>query len=114
MSNKTNAITLDRIEFDNKEINDEYDRVIKSVGFADPYISKVTIGLHEALHAHFLLCDYFYTVGDGIGGIGPKNVDLLHSALGRQFVEWGGRPKWNDRLHVCASHHKESSLLRCQ
>lgn len=103
MSNNDSAITLDRISFDNKAINSEYVRILKDIGFGDPYISKVTIGIHEALHAHFLLCDYFYTVGDGIGGIGPKNINLLHSALSRQFVGWGGKPKWNDRIHICAS-----------
>lgn len=103
MVNSLTAVVLDRPKFDNEKIDLEYERIVRNVGFADPYISKVTIGVHEVLHAHFLLCDYFYSIGDGIGGIGPKSVNLLHSALGRQFVSWGGKIKWTDRLHVCAS-----------
>jgi hypothetical protein len=37
------------------------------VGPADPYLSKVTIGLHEVLQAHFLLVEFFYGVGEGTG-----------------------------------------------
>jgi death-on-curing protein len=69
----------------------------------DPYYSKFTIGLHEVFQAHFLLIDFFFDVGEGIGGVGPKNMNLLHSALSRQFAEYGGKPKWSDRIHICGS-----------
>lgn len=91
------------IEFSHSAVENEHRRWAKSVGNADPYVGKVTIGIHEALHAHFLLVDYFFTVGEGIGGIGPKSIELLHSALGRQFVQFGGKPKWKDRVEICAT-----------
>ncbi len=85
------------------EIAAEYERWVTMIGRADPYLSKVTIGIHEALQAHFLLIDYFYEKKEGIGGIGPKDTNLLHSALSRQFVQFGGKPKWNDRINICAT-----------
>jgi death-on-curing protein len=87
----------------NKFVEDEYRRWIELVGPGDPYISKFTIGIHEVLEAHFLLVDFFADIGEGIGGIGPKNMNLLHSALARQFAEFGGKPKWKDRIQSCAS-----------
>jgi death-on-curing protein len=87
----------------NQDIQREYDRWLALIGPADPYLGKFTIGLHEVFQAHFLLVDFFFDVGEGIGGIGPKNMNLLHSALSRQFVEFGGKPKWKDRIQICAS-----------
>jgi death-on-curing protein len=91
------------IAFHNQIVASEYARWGKSIGAYDPYLTKWTIGLHEVLQAHFLLVDFFHDVGEGIGGAGPKDVNLLHSALARQFAEFGGRPKWNDRIMLCAS-----------
>ena len=85
------------------EIAKEHERWRVAIGFADPYLEKVTIGIHEVLHAHFLLAEYFSNLGEGIGGVGPKDINLLHSALARQFVQYGGRPKWKDRIEICAT-----------
>jgi death-on-curing protein len=89
--------------FTNPEVRAEHARWTEMIGPADPYLSKVTIGLHEVLQAHFLLVEFFYGVGEGIGGVGPKSLNLLHSALSRQFVSFGGKSKWADRLLICAS-----------
>lgn len=93
-----NAVTLK-----NKFVREEYERWQSLIGPADPYFDKYTIGIHEALQAHFLLVDFFSRIGEGIGGVGPKNTDMLHSALSRQFVQFGGRPKYNDRVEVAAT-----------
>jgi len=95
------SITLQRLN--NSDVHDEYERWTDKIGPADPYISKYTIGMHEVLQAHFLLVDFFFEIGEGIGGVGPKNTNLLHSALSRQFTEFGGKSKWNDRINICAS-----------
>lgn len=89
--------------FHNEQVGTEYNRWLSLIGPADPYLSKTTIGLHEALQAHFLLIDFFFDIGEGVGGIGPKSMNLLHSALARQFTEFGGKPKWNDRIQICAT-----------
>jgi death-on-curing protein len=91
------------ITFRNQQVREEYERIVGLVGPADPYAGKYSIGLHEVLQAHYLLVDFFTTTGEGIGGVGPKNMTLLHSALSRQFVEFGGKPKYSDRIDVCAS-----------
>jgi hypothetical protein len=67
-------------------IRDECARWTNLIGLPDPYLGKGTIGIHEVLQAHFLLAEYFATQGEGLGGIGPKDANLLHSALSRKFV----------------------------
>jgi prophage maintenance system killer protein len=69
----------------------------------DVYGGSTTISLREVLDAHFLLAEYFAKSGEGLGGLGPKEPGLLHSALNRQFAEFGGIPRWNNRIQVCAS-----------
>lgn len=84
-------------------IQQEYDRWLSEVGEDDPYAGPDSIGIQEVLRAHFLIADYFYAEGEGIGGIGPKNIELLHSALYRQFVGFDGRFKWVDPFDKCST-----------
>jgi death-on-curing protein len=86
-----------------EHVRAEHARWLRKVGDVDPYLGRTTIGIKEALRAHFLLAEYFAATGEGLGGIGPKNLDLLHSALFRQVSEFGGHPRWSERLEVCAS-----------
>lgn len=90
-------------DFQNESVSHEYLRWRDKIGQDDPYHSRFTIGIHEVIFAHFLLVDYFYTIKEGIGGVGPKNIDLLHSAVGRQFSEFAGSPKWKDRIDIVAT-----------
>ena len=90
-------------DIQNPAVKSEYKRWLDLVGKADPYAGKFTIGIHEALQAHFLLADYFSETGEGVGGVGPKSITMLHSALARQFVEFGGKPKYAERIDVCAT-----------
>jgi len=76
------------------------------LGFPDdPYASEATIGIHEVIYAHFLIADYFIEEqnGVGIGGIGVKDNDLLHSAVYRQFTSFAGQEKYKTDLEKCAS-----------
>lgn len=57
----------------------------------------------DVLRAHFLIANHFYLEGEGLGGIGPKSIPLLLSAVDRQFVGYGGTPKWTDRFDICAT-----------
>jgi prophage maintenance system killer protein len=84
-------------------VKKEHARWSAIVGAEDPYVGRYTIGLHEVLQAHFLLAEYFAQVGEGIGGIGPKDLHLLHSARSRQTMEFGGTVRWSDRIDVCAT-----------
>lgn len=91
------------MDFLNTDVEKEYLRWIGLVGCNDPYTSKETVGLHQVLKAHFLIVDFFAQEGGGVGGVGPKSVDLLHSAIYRQFVSYGGKDKWVTPLEKCAT-----------
>lgn len=73
------------------------------IGEEDPYTSRKTVGLHDVLRAHFLIVDFFMENDYGIGGVGPKSVDLLHSAIYRQFISFGGKEKWPGDFEKCAT-----------
>lgn len=83
----------------------EYQRWVSLAGANDPYATRGTIGLHQVLRAHFMVLDFFLAEGggEGVGGIGPKDLDRLHSAVYRQFVAYGGREKWVQPLEKCAT-----------
>ena len=81
------------MEFFNPEIQQEYDRVTSQI-VEDPFTSQSTLGLHEVLRAHYLVADFFVTEQRELGGIGPKDLKLLESALYRPWVQFGGIAKW--------------------
>lgn len=85
------------------DLREEYLRVCKLVGEHDPYVGSGTVGIGDVLRAHFLIADYFLRLGEGIGGVGPKSPDLLHSALARQSTSFGGKSKWTTDYEVCAT-----------
>src|SRR5467141_879927 len=82
------------MDFIHDDIEREYERWKGILGPEDPYRSGDSIGLHDVLAAHFLIVDYFVEKNYGIGGIGPRDIGLLHSALSRQFTGYGGVQKW--------------------
>jgi len=92
------------MSFLHEKVGREYERWRRKFGDEDPYASDDTIGIHEALRAHFLIVDYFLINEEyGIGGVGPRDQDLLHSAIYRQFISYGGKDKWDTDFEKCAS-----------
>lgn len=89
--------------FDNIRVKEEFLRWITHFGIEDPYHSDSTIGMMDVLRAHFLIVDYFYSKDTGLGGIGPREPDLLHSAVYRQFVAYGGVDKWKTSFERAAT-----------
>lgn len=89
--------------FLHEDVEQEYKRWLDLVGPDDPYATRETIGLHEVLRAHFLIVDFFIENQYGIGGIGPKSLDMLHSAIYRQFVTFNGKEKWPGKFEKCAT-----------
>jgi death-on-curing protein len=80
----------------------EFERWRQEIGDEErPHALAVTAT--EVLKAHFLLADYFREIGEGIGGVGPKSLHLLHSAVSRQSVSFGGRDKWQDLFSIAAT-----------
>lgn len=91
------------MDFLHADVEREYQRWTKIVGGDDPYHADDTVGLHDVLKAHFLLIDYFVEKNYAVGGVGPRDLDLLHSALSRQFTSYGGVKKWNGLFENCAT-----------
>lgn len=93
------------MEFFDDRLRKEYERWLEKVGTEDQYATKSTIGIHEVLRAHFYILDFFSVEqdGQGVGGIGPKDLNLLHSALYRQFISLGGKEKWPSGYEKCAT-----------
>lgn len=91
------------ILIDNPRVQSEFDRWYKYFGEYDPYAVNDNVGIHDVLRAHFLIADYFYGEDYGIGGIGPKDPNLLHSAVYRQFTGFDGKDKWETSFERCAT-----------
>lgn len=84
------------------EIRAEYERWLGIIG-EEIYASAATLGIHDVLKAHFLIANYFYLEGEGLGGIGPMTPDHLHSTMYRQHVGSGATRKWTDKFDICAT-----------
>lgn len=85
------------------DIQEEYERWLALVGDGGGHGAEKVVGIRDVLWAHFLLIDYFTREGEGYGGVGPRDLGLLHSALDRQFVGYGHRRKWESNLAKCAT-----------
>lgn len=84
------------------EIASEYHRYLDACGHFDR-LPKPCLSVDDVLKAHFLIANHFYLEGEGIGGIGPKSVDLLQSAVFRQVTSFGGLAKWERLFDVAAT-----------
>lgn len=91
------------ILIENQPVKSEFVRWCVHFGEHDPYTANGNIGIRDVLRAHFLIADYFYGEGYGIGGIGPKDPNLLHSAVYRQFTGFDGNDKWETSYERCAT-----------
>lgn len=90
------------MDFLNSHVRQEYERWKKTIG-DEPYNTQNATGIHDVLRAHFLIVDYFSDENRGIGGVGPRNLNLLHSAISRQFVTFAHTEKWPDPIQKCAT-----------
>lgn len=84
-------------------IQELYLHSLETVGDDDPYAGLGCLGIRDVLKAHYLIADHFYSQGSGLGGIGPKSMDMLNSALYRQHITNRGVPKWPHKLDICAT-----------
>lgn len=91
------------VVFTSEAIGSEYNRWVKLVGTDDKYDTYDTVGLLDVLRAHFLIADYFYGRESGLGGIGPRDIHLLHSSVYRQFVAYNGTVKWKTSFEKAAT-----------
>lgn len=84
------------------EIRAEYLRWVAIIG-EESYAGPDTLGIHDVLKAHFLIADFFFGQGEGLGGLGPRDVQLLHSALYRQHIAFETAKKWDTHYEIAAS-----------
>jgi death-on-curing family protein len=87
------------------KLKEHFDYWMEQLGPDDPFLSGSTIGIKEVLRAHYLLVDYFSSTQncEGVGGIGPRDKNLLPSTLSRQFTGFAGQSKWSSPLEVCST-----------
>lgn len=78
-----------------------YDHWIRRLP-ANP-VDEKAISVHEVVRAHFLIADYFSEGSTGIGGVGPRDLNLLCSAVDRQFTQYAGIRKWTNEFEKCAT-----------
>jgi death-on-curing family protein len=86
------------------ELNYQLDRALSQVvpiSFGDmpPY----AISIKDVLVAHFMIADFFYRSGEGIGGVGPRDMSLLQSTVDRQRVSLGDQWKWTTPYELAAT-----------
>ena len=55
------------------------------------------------MDAHYLICDHFLKLGEGIAGFGPKDFGLLSSAVSRQLASAGGSFVYSDFWDIASS-----------
>ena len=84
--------------FQNEHVKLEYDRWLKAAPQSNdqPLEAGRYLSVYEALKAHFLIVDSFCGKGEGLGGVGPKDIGLLESALGRQLSTFDGKELFPD------------------
>lgn len=91
------------VVFTNEAISVDYSRWADQVDADDLCDTQDTVGVLDVLRAHFLIADYFFDKESGMGGIGPRDLHLLHSAVYRQFVAYGGTAKWKTAFEKAAT-----------
>ena len=84
------------------EIETEYSRWAAEIG-EEQYSSEHCLGIHEVLRAHFLIMEFFREFDGGVGGIGPRDLNLLHSCLYRQHASFGGVSFLDSKYAICST-----------
>lgn len=84
-------------------ISEEYQRALLELDESNYVEHRDGLTARDVLRAHFLIANHFYLEGHGLGGIGPKSIPLLMSAIDRQHVAYAGRKKWTDGFDICAT-----------
>lgn len=86
-----------------------YEKSVRELAGEKIVQSAQDLSVDDVLRAHFLIADYFIREeiddGTGLGGVGPKSINLLVSAVSRQSVAMGGVDKWT------TIHQKAATLL---
>ena len=77
------------------DLQNLYEKSLTDLSGIDVNTPDNCLTVSEVVRAHFLIADFFYNQGEGIGGLGPRDLSLLVSAVSRQWVGFGSEVKWN-------------------
>ena len=78
------------MNFNNPEVETEYKRWCREIDREGEKGGGIAMSAVDVLRVHFTIVDTFYGKREGLGGIGPKSVHLLISAVGRQHTSCPG------------------------
>lgn len=78
------------MHFKNAEVEEEYDRQCRELVRHGDRDAGIGLSCVDVLKVHFTIVDTFYGKREGLGGIGPKSIPLLQSAVGRQHTSCPG------------------------
>jgi death-on-curing protein len=67
--------------FANADVETEYNRILATLDHDEAPEISGCLRVRDVLRAHFLLADFFYSEGSGMGGLGPRDMGLLQSAV---------------------------------
>lgn len=84
------------------ELAAEFERWCRQVPPEVPTVPHA-VTAEDVLRAHFLLAERFGDAEQGMAGVGPRSLHLLHSAVSRQSVSLGNILKWNTLYEVTAT-----------
>ncbi len=86
------------------ELKDDYDRWNEKFTQNDHETTiSCVINIDDVMRAHYLLCDYFIREGENIFNYGPREINLLVSAISRQTTGLNTMLKWKEQYEQCAS-----------
>jgi len=94
------------MEFYNQQIGRDYHRMQTLYSNEDTCLHGYTLKVSDVLKAHYAIIDYFSIEGTNetaIGGVGPRDKNLLCSAVYRQAAGFLKDQKWKTEFQKCAT-----------
>jgi death-on-curing protein len=93
-------------DFYHTELLPDYERYSKVICEMSGDLSGCKVSAVDVLRAHYTIVDYFLEMSSdalAVGGIGPRDINLLISAVARQQASFSGINKWKDDYHLAAT-----------
>lgn len=103
---KKSRLERDTLKFLPDDLRREYEFQVKTNPDI-PGLKHPLINLSDTFRAYYILVHYFTDTSSAEPSekmlVGIRSVDLLASALSRQDVSFGGKPKYREPLDICAT-----------
>lgn len=86
---------------------EDYKRVIQNIPIESLHYKRnegvENLSVNDVLKAHYYICDHFETENGTTSLFGVKNLNLLLSAIDRQYTSYSGVIKWKNKFEIFAS-----------